>query len=322
MKQFLLVTLLLACTSLAAQKKNIGVVNTDSILHLIPGYTEVAEQTGKFRQAYETDLAQMESYQAKKARETDSMAPKDTPLIHQLRLLQLQQMKENLQAFQYDGSLRLQRDSLQMALFTNRYRTIETAVAAGNKCDRVIDSRTLAANRSDSVNYVNLNLAVAEKIKADALLMSNPKKIGYVSKDSLLSLLPGYQENKMICDLERQHLHDTVRQLEIEIKRMQQEINDSGYKMNPEQMQEKETAVKKKEEDTKQYVATETRNIATRDSARNAENFRRYNNAVEKVAASKELFVVQDYREAVEMWREQPAVLTNVNADVAKALGL
>jgi Skp family chaperone for outer membrane proteins len=181
----LLLLFLFFTANLEAQQKY-GSINRDSLLHLIPGYKEANDALQQKRANIAIDRQGYAKRLAEKKQEYDSLKGKGSALIDTLRSYQIRDMQAmlvNFDAFTLDY---VKFDTLRLAAFHYELSEAYRSACAKKKC-----SPDSIPHSAYSIK-VNLNKEVARLLNANKF-HSDPKRIGYVNKDSLLRLIPEYR---------------------------------------------------------------------------------------------------------------------------------
>lgn len=319
MKKLFAFLLLFSC-SLSAQKMRIGFVNGDSLLHTMPDYAAVKSSTVA-SQGMQDTITGMEDEMVRKQRELDSLRPRLSPLMIQLRTLQLQQMNENKQAYIASRGEMASNNTNKLLPYEQALRIAVENARVKNKCDTVLLENNVPAN-SDKAEFVNLNGDVGKEIASSKSLHAQPKRIGYLNSDSLYKQMPGYLENRLEKNKEIVLLNQQLAVKDKEIDAKQRE-NDSLYGKRSQLMRDRGKAEEDRLNKERAEMATNgNKAIERNDSIRNRANIQKMEQATQKLCVSDSCFYIYDKATAQQLYKDQPVVMVNMNDKVAKELGV
>lgn len=282
------VLLLLLSFNSLAQKTKVGVINRDSLLNLIPGYATANEAYQLRRNEIADVKAQMVREIEHKKAENDSLKGQLSPLINQLRLMQLEQMKENLDAYTEYAVYDILYDSLRVAAFHFELDEAVQTVCRKKKCKLAV-----SPNR-DSVKVIDLNADVAALLKEYGKFHADPKKIGCVNKDSLLrAFFPEYRYSKERTEREmsRYHYDSFVSPVVY--------YDSSGAEFDPQVIQD---------------------SLQRSDSLICAPYEKKFNEAWAAAMKERKVFYIYDTQVAYKAWPEKEVQFIDLNETMAKLL--
>ncbi len=194
-RNILLFLLLFASVEVFAQKIRIAVVNTDSILNLLPEYKNLITVMTDYQiQAQNRAMAIQMDY-TKKQQKLDSAKA----LHADARLLMELKVELDTIQSQYDAFIKLATDSaleLQTMKFTPIQQKWHRAVLVAcekNRCNGYIEFDILKGARLDKkFSYVDINKDVLGEMKSPSKSVGK-KRVGICNYDSLLKMVQGYK---------------------------------------------------------------------------------------------------------------------------------
>jgi outer membrane protein len=144
MKNLITTIALAICTcasSLNVYAQKIGHLDVDSLMKIWPAYQKVVDSLADTQITFQKQAQQMYNELVKQQELIDSMKPKDSPLVAELRITQLMQMQSNYEQFIQLAEQQIK--ELQIRLSDTLYKQMDAAivrVAKAEKFTYILDS--------------------------------------------------------------------------------------------------------------------------------------------------------------------------------------
>lgn len=218
-----------------AQKIRIGVVNSDSVLMLLPEY-RAARDTAyqEYLKLYAT-LDEMDEKCKLKERRIDSLiGDGEHPKVIVTEKSELAAMHSMQSEYKYEKNAAIHTaDSVRCIPFNKRLARACFVAAEKNKCSGTINSKKI---KRDSVlsksELINVNADVAKELQSSQSFTTK-KRVGYCNRDSLLMLVPGYQAAIDSTTVYRTRVNQTLANMDYDIARKQREKDSLESKSSP-----------------------------------------------------------------------------------------
>jgi Skp family chaperone for outer membrane proteins len=321
MKQLFFSLALICGITVSAQKVRVGVINEDSLMNTMPGYSGLVKPE-TFRHHTDTTLKDMDRVYAKSLHELDSLKPKLSPLMISLRKKQLSDTQANRQAFADEAEEARLAYAAGLVPYNNEFSNACYKAQRANICTEVLDRKAAAGKYTgDQAEFIDLNAAVAKELSASPALNAKTKRIGYINSDSLYALMPEYKLHAAAIKTESEQLNERLAAHDAKIKAKERE-NDSLGDERSKQWQQNETVLNDLKAEREKMKQEGMDTIAAHDDLRRLPNQMRIDSAIMVISASESLFYIYDRDVATRVWQNQTVEFVNVNAAMVKMLGL
>lgn len=318
MKKSLFFVFIFSSVFLLAQKTRVGVVNSDWVLQQLPGYVAMRDSSTKEIIRIQTTLQSFELMYAAKKQAQDSMGTESTD---EWRALQneLNEIESDYKSYT-DSMQRVVslKDSIRFTPYTRSLVRASFIAAEKNKCYGTCDSKSVAAQTSGNLDYIDISKDVLKEMQHPSVI-TTPKRVGYCNTDSLLKLMPGYRDAQNSSEAHHKQNQIKITAMNAEIENKQKVLDSVTSPVDrKKRIQEIEELINQRE--LFAYMAAEDEKL--NDSLLFSGFKERLNKAMFVCAKKNNCPDVYDSTKAHSTWAAKEAEFINVNADVAKELGL
>lgn len=311
---------LIIATNGIAQKTRVGVVNTDSLLKLIPEYADWSKTRNDNMIDLQRHSLEIQYRYMLKQMEIDSLMEQSghNQQVGKDELLQIE--REYTTFVEHATDSAHVSDSILTAPSIIKLARAEFMAAEKNRCNGIAEFSEIAGRQNPpGISYVNISKDVAKELQTPTTV-SAKKRVGYCNYDSLLKLTPGYQaafdsSNNFQLIFDKQ-----LMKMQEDLSKKQKEFDSLRSQSSPLINSHREQQIQDLTENIAAFeeVAAEEKKII--DAAVFQKVYERLDMAIYIASRENNCVIAYDTFEVHKIWTEKEAEFIDLNKEIAGKL--